>query len=200
MDRLFFSFIVILVILTGCAQTNDTTSIIKVVDFELSPDENRVVFSALTPVGNMDIWVVDIDGKNLRKLTFKDNSPSNRVARFFKRYKWRNFFKIDMCSPRWTREGRIVFWERLTKHGMWGQYTVSLKCWTIRSNGTDKRYRTDKDEVIRKNPSMPINRYKKSEYSQKNNKTIFRKNGTLWFLNDGEAGLRKLIEQPGETP
>ncbi|MBU4312789.1 MAG: hypothetical protein KJ706_08750, partial [Candidatus Omnitrophica bacterium] len=92
MIRVGLYIILLGVVVSGCAQVGDGARIVKIVDFEISPDEDKVAFSALTPVGNTDIWVVDIDGSNLKKLTFKDRSPSNHIARFFKKHKWRNFF------------------------------------------------------------------------------------------------------------
>jgi hypothetical protein len=112
---------VICALLSGCAKTD---KIIKVIDFELSPGEDKIAFTALTPIGNTDIWVVDIDGGNLKKLTFKGLSPSNHAAVFFKKHKWRNFFEIDMHSPEWTKDRRIVFCQEITKHDMWGTHTV----------------------------------------------------------------------------
>src|SRR3989338_9533731 len=120
--------------IAGCAnqQVNYAKKdIVKITDFKLSPDEEKIAFSAVTPVGNLDIWVVDIDGKNLKKLTFQDRSPTNHIAKFFKRHKWRNFFKIDMYCSGWTKDGRIVFCQELTSHNIWGIRTVNLLYWTI---------------------------------------------------------------------
>jgi len=189
-----FIITLFVLIILGCAQVGDGTRIVKIIDFELSPDEDKVAFSALTPIGNTDIWVIDIDGTNLKKLTFKDRSPSNHIARFFRRHKWRNFFEIDMRSPEWTKAGRIAFCQKLTKHDMRGAHTVSLRYWTINSDGTNKRPKTDDDEVLRKRPFGPVNKYKTSERSEKHRKEIYLEDDALWILGDGETNPRKLIQ------
>ncbi len=191
MARVGFCAIVLCMVVAGC--TADS-AIVRIVDFELSPDEDKIAFSAITPVGNTDIWVVEIDGTGLRKLTFKDRSPSNHIARFFKKHKWRNFFEIDPRFPNWTKDGKIVFCQKLTKHDMRGQHTVSLRYWTINSDGTDIRQKTDKDEVIRRGSFGPVNRYKISERSEKYKKKIFLKGDTLWVLNYGDTTPKRLIQ------
>ena len=60
MIRVGLYIVLLVVVVSGCAQVGDGACIVKIVDFELSPDENKVAFSALTPVGNTDIWVVEI--------------------------------------------------------------------------------------------------------------------------------------------
>lgn len=194
MLRLWFLISVFFVIISGCAEiySNSNAQIVKIIDFELSPEEERIAFSALTPTGNTDIWVVNIDGKALKRLTFKSFSPSNRIAKFFKKYNWRNFFTIDMHSPEWTRDGRIVFYEEVIKHDI-GVRTVGFIHWTISPKGEDKRPKTEKDETIQRKPFWPLNIYQRSRYSEKYKKTIFRENGALWILNDGESIPRKLI-------
>ncbi|MBU4312950.1 MAG: hypothetical protein KJ706_09560, partial [Candidatus Omnitrophica bacterium] len=149
---------------------------------------------ALTPVGNTDIWVVDIDGSNLKKLTFKDRSPSNHIARFFKKHKWRNFFEIDMRFPEWTRDGRIMFCQKLTRHDMNGVRTVSLRYWTMDSEGKDKRPKREEDKIFQQKPFGPINRYKTSERSEKYGRKIYLKDDTLWILDNGETTPEKLIQ------
>ncbi len=110
MPRLALWAGILCIILTGCSREPAGYSgkdIVKIVSFELSPDESKIAFSALTLIGNTDIWVKDLDGKNLKKLTFQDRSPTNRIAKFFKKHNWKNFFEIDMISPEWTASGRI---------------------------------------------------------------------------------------------
>ena len=195
MAKTAFWVVVIAIIIAGCsaASPDARDQIVKIVDFELSPDEDKIAFSALTPIGNTDVWVVDIDGTNLKKLTFKDRSPSNHVARFFKKRKWRNFYKVDIHSPEWTKDARISFCQELMKYDAWGSYTVNKVYWTINPDGTSKKRKTEKDETARKRRASPINIYKRSEYSEKYKKTILRKDRTLWILNDGEASPKKLI-------
>lgn len=198
MARIALSIFILVVVVVGCAATTDEnyakSRITNVVDFELSPDEDKIAFTAITPVGNTDIFVIDIDGTNLKKLTFKDYSPSNHIARFFKRHKWRNFFEIDMHSPEWTKEGRIVFCEEITKHHMTGINTAGLIQRTIESDGSKKRIKTEKDEVVRRKSFDPINRPIISDQSEKHKKKIFLENSTLWVLNYGEVNPRKLIQ------
>lgn len=194
MVRLGFWIAILGIIIAGCVQTGSSAEIIKIIDFEVSPDEDKVAFSALTPIGNTDIWVVGIDGANLKKLTFKDRSLSNHIARFFKKHKWRNFFEIDMYSPEWTVDGRIVFCQRLTKYDMWGFHVVSVRYWTIKPDGTDLRQRTEKDKAIQGRAFGPVNKYKISEQIEKYKKKIFLKDDTLWTLDDGDAIPKKLIK------
>lgn len=188
MARLGCWCVAFIVIITGCSFSPANYSkndIIKITDFELSPDEGKIAFSAITPVGNLDIWVVGIDGKNLRKLTFKDHSPSNHIARFFKKHKWVNYFEIDMSSPKWTSDGRIAFCQKLTKSDIWGPHTLSLMFWTIKPDGTERK-------PIK--PFEPVNRFEASFDSQKYKKKIFLKYGTLWYLNYGEVSPTRLIQ------
>ena len=193
MTRLLFC-IIIFGVVVGCMQSYDATRVVKVIDFEISPDEDKVAFSALTPVGNSDIWVVDIDGTNLKKITFKDYSPSNRIARFFRKHNWRNFFEIDMRFPVWTKDGRIAFCQKLTKHDVQGVHIVSLRFWTINTDGGDKRLETDKDKSAQKRPSGLISKYKTSERSEKHGKNVYLKDDILWILDDGNSTPKKLIQ------
>ena len=188
--------VVIAIILAGCAAATPDArgQIVKIVDFELSPDEDKIAFSALTPIGNTDVWVVDIDGTNLKKLTFKDRSPSNHVARFFKKRKWRNFYEVDMHSPEWTKGGRIAFCEEITRHHETGVNTAGLIYRTIKPDGTDRRYKTDNDEIVRRKPFDPIHSFELSDQSEKHKKKIFLQDSTLWFLDFGETTPKKLIE------
>ncbi|MFH1854057.1 MAG: hypothetical protein ABH815_01970 [Candidatus Omnitrophota bacterium] len=185
-------------LIAGCSHGPKTVDaghqIVKITDFELSPDENKIAFSAITPIGNSDIWVVDIDGINLKKLTFKDHSPSNHIARFFQKRKWRNFYTIDMRDPKWTRDGKIAFVQRLIKHDMWGVHAVNVKQWTINPDGTDKRIKADKDEIVRRKPFDSINRAVIFDTSEKHKKKIFLKDKTLWVLDDGDTNPKKLIQ------
>ncbi len=196
MAKTAFWVVVIAIIIAGCsaASPDARDQIVKIVDFELSPDEDKIAFSALTPIGNTDVWVVDIDGANLKKLTFKDRSPSNHIARFFKKRKWRNFYKVDMHSPEWTKGGKIAFCQRLTKHDMWGVHIASNRYWTIDPDGTDRRYKTDNDEIVQRKPFDLINRAVISDQSEKHKKKIFLKDDTFWFLDFGEANPQKLIQ------
>lgn len=180
------------VLIYGCHQ--GPAQIVKVTDFQLSPDEDKIAFSAITPVGNSDIWVVNIDGTDLKKLTFKDQSPSNHIARFFRKHGWRNFYTIDMRSPEWTKEGRIVFCEDITRYHIYGVNNAGLRYLTIKTDGTDKRIKTDKDEIVRVKPFDLINRPIISDQSEKYKKKIFLKDGILWVLNFGEANPKKLIQ------
>ncbi len=173
--------------MSGCAKTFDKTDIVKIVDFELSPDEEKIAFAAVTPVGNTDIWVVNIDGTNLKKLTFKDHSPTNHLAGFFKKRKWRNFYEINMSSPGWTKDGDVSFCQKLTKHNIWGVRISNLRYWTVKPDGTQKRPAIEK-------PQGPVNRYRRSERSEKYKKEILRKERTLWFLDDGEPTPKRLIQ------
>jgi len=182
------------IIIGGCggAVNYSKSDIVKITDFELSPDESKIVFSAITPVGNLDIWVVDIDGKNLKKLTFQDRSPTNHIAKFFKKRRWRNFFEIDIISPKWTTDGRISFCQELSKSDMWGTRTVNFMFWTINSDGTNKK--SKKDKVVQKEEPSPIRTFKISGLSDKHKKEIFLKYDTLWYLNYGETTPKKLIQ------
>ena len=187
-SRKFLLYLAILVLaVSGCAKTFDKADIVKIVDFELSPDEEKIAFAAVTPVGNTDIWVVDIGGTNLKKLTFKDNSPTNHLARFFKKQKWRNFYEVNMCTPRWTKDGDVSFCQKLTKHNIWGVRISNLRYLTVKPDGTQKRPTIEK-------PQGPVNRYRRSERSEKHNKEILRKEGALWFLDDGESAPERLIQ------
>jgi len=196
MLKLVLRAVIFGVIIGGCAarQADYTKKdIIKITDFELSPDEEKIVFSAITPTGNLDIWVVDIYGKNLRKLTYASRLPTNRIAKFFKKRRWRNFFEIDMCYPGWTDSGRVVFCQRLLKTDTWGARTVSRIYWTINSNGTDKKPRTDLDKIIKRQRSSSLNKFKFSGQSEKYKVKILLKNDDLWVLRDGATTLQKLI-------
>jgi len=170
------------------------SDIIKVTDFELSPDEEKIAFAAVTPVGNTDIWVVNIDGTGLKKLTFQDHSPSNHIARFFKKRKWRNFYEIDACFPEWTTDGRIMFREEITKHHNFGVNTYGLVYRTIKPDGTDKKSKIKKDKLADKGPFDPINRAILSDYSEKHKKKIFLKEGIAWVLDYGKDKPEKLIQ------
>ncbi|MEK7868581.1 MAG: hypothetical protein AAB157_04285 [Candidatus Omnitrophota bacterium] len=184
------------IIIGGCsgAVNYSKNDIVKITDFELSPDEAKIAFSAITPVGNFDIWVVDIDGKNLKKLTFQDRSLTNHTAKFFKKRRWRNFFEIDMISPKWTTDGRISFCQELSKSDMWSTRTVNYMFWTINSDGTNKKSKTDKDKVVQKEEPSPIRTFKISDLSDKHKKEIFLKYDTLWYLNYGEGTPKRLIQ------
>lgn len=185
------------VITAGCfgPQADYTKrDIVKIIDFELSPDESKIAFSAITTVGNTDIWVVDIDGKNLKKLTFQDSSLTNHIARFFKKHHWKNFFEIDMISPQWTTDARILFCQKLSKSDIWSMRTVNFMFWTINPNGTDKRPKTDKDKIAQGKPFDPINRAEVSSKSDKHKKTILLKNGKLFSRDYGNTDLRELIQ------
>jgi len=186
------------IIITGCSSgpPADYTKqdILKIADFGLSPDQEKIAFSAITPVGNLDIWVVDIDGKNLRKLTFQDRSPTNHIAKFFKKHRWRNFFEIDMSYPKWTEDGRIAFCQQLSKVDNWSARTVSRRYWTINSNGTDKRPQTDSDKITKEQQPPPLNKFKFSDRSEKYRAKILLKNNDLWVTRDGAAGPQKLIQ------
>lgn len=177
----------------GCAKVADSKDIVKIIDFELSPDENKIAFSASTPVGNTDIWVVDIDGSNLKKLSFKDHSPSNHIARFFKKHKWRNFYVIDMSAPEWTKDGRIAFCEEITQYQNTGIRTAAVAYQTMKTDGSDKRPKTQKDEIVRRKPFDPINRAIISEESKKNKKKFFLTDGILWVLDYEKSNPEKLI-------
>ena len=142
--KFLFCLAILILAVSGCAKTFDEADIVKIVDFELSPDEEKIAFTAVTPVGNVDIWVVDIGGTNLKKLTFKDHSPTYHLAGFFKKRKWRNFYEINMCTPRWTKDGGVSFCQKLTKHNIWGVRITNLRYWTIKPNGTKKRVATEK--------------------------------------------------------
>lgn len=186
------------IIITGCSSGTPAgcakQDILKIADFELSPDQEKIVFSAITPVGNLDIWVVDIDGKNLRKLTFQDRSPTNHIAKFFKKHRWRNFFEIDMSYPKWTEDGRIAFCQRLSKVDNWSGRTVSRRYWTINSNGTDKRPQAGSDKITKEQQPPPLNKFKFSDRSEKYRAKILLKNNDLWVTRDGAAGPQKLIQ------
>lgn len=184
------------IIIGGCsgAVNYSKNDIVKITDFELSPDEAKIAFSAITPVGNFDIWVVDIDGKNLKKLTFQDSSPTNHIAKFFKKRRWRNFFEIDMISPKWTTDGRISFCQELSKSDMWGTRTVNFMFWIINSDGTNKKSKKDEDKILQRRPFDPINRAEISDRSDKHKKKILLKNDDLWVLKDGEISPTKLIQ------
>jgi len=183
--------------ITGCSHEPDeyaAKDIVKITDFEFSPDESKIAFSAITPIGNLDIWVVDLDGKNLKKLTFQDRSPTNRIAKFFKRCHWRNFFEIDMHYPKWTNDGRVVFCQQLSKTDMWSTHTVSIRYWTINPDGTDKKPQTDSDKIIQRGQPAPVNKFKFSDRSEKYKVKILLKNDDLLILKDGEIALKRLIQ------
>ena len=197
MLKLVLRVIVFGVVIGGCAnqQANYTKKdIIKIADFELSPDEEKIAFSAITPVGNLDIWVLDIDGKNLRKLTFQDRSPTNRIAKFFKKHRWRNFFEIDMCYPKWTNNRRIAFCQQLSKIDTWSMHAVSRKYWTIDPSGTDKKPQTDLDKIIKRQQSTSLNKFKFSDRSEKYKLKVLLKKDDLWILRDGVTIPQKLIQ------
>ena len=184
-------------IITGCSHKPDgyaAKDIVKITDFELSPSESKIAFSAITPIGNLDIWVIDLDGKNLRKLTFQDRSLTNRIAKFFKRYRWRNFFERDMRYPKWTNDGRVAFCQQLSKTDAWSTRTVSRRYWTINSDGTDKKPQIDSGKIIQRGQSSPVNRFKFSDRSEKYKVKILLKNDNLLILKDGEASLKRLIQ------
>lgn len=196
MLRIALGIIILGIITGGCngAVNYSKSDIIKITDFELSPDESKIAFSAVTPVGNMDIWVVDIDGKNLKKLTFQDSSPTNHIAKFFKRHRWRNFFEIDMISPRWTAGGRILFCQELSKSDMWSTRTVNYMFWTINPDGTDKKSKKDEDKILQRRPFDPINRAEISDHSDRYKIKILLKNNDLLILKDGETSPQRLIQ------
>jgi len=197
MLKLIFRIIVFGVITGSCAgrQADYTKKdIVKIADFELSPDEEKIAFSAITSVGNLDVWVIDIDGKNLRKLTFQDRSPTNHIAKFFKKYHWRNFFEIDMSCPKWTGGGRIEFCQQLSKINNWSVRTVSKRYWTIDPSGIDKKPRIGLDKSIKNQQSAPLNKFKFSDRSEKYKLKIFLKNDGLWILKDGTSVPQKLIQ------
>ena len=197
MAKLVIFFIILGIVISGCSHKPATYTkhdIVKITDFELSPDESKIAFSAITPTGNLDIWVVDIDGKNLKKLTFQDRSPTNHIAKFFKRHRWRNFFEIDMISPKWTTDGRILFCQELSKSDMWSTRTVNYMFWTINPDGTDKKSKKDEDKALQRRPFDPINRAEISDKSDKYKIKILLKNNDLLVLKDGETALRRLIQ------
>jgi Tol biopolymer transport system component len=167
--------------------------IVKVTDFEISPDESKIAFSALTPVGNSDIWVVNIDGTGLKKLTFKDWSPSNHIAKFFKKRGWRNFFEINMHSPEWTKEGRIMFCEEITRYHSYGANSAGLRYLTMEINGDGKRIKTNNDQIAKRKPFDLVNRSIISDYSDRHKKKIFLKDNILWILDYKETNPKKLI-------
>jgi hypothetical protein len=197
MPKLIFRVIIFCVIISGCVVHQDAYTkkdIVKIIDFELSPDESNIAFSAITLIGNLDIWVIGIDGKNLKKLTFQDRSLTNHIAKYFKNKRWRNYFEINMVSPKWTTNGRILFCQRLSKTDMWSTRTVNCIFWTIDPVGTNKRSRTDKDKVVEKETPSLIHTFKISDLSDKYKKKIFLKYDTLWYLNYGETTPKKLIQ------
>ncbi|MBU1912663.1 MAG: hypothetical protein KKB22_03935 [Candidatus Omnitrophica bacterium] len=174
------------IILTGCSREPAgyvRKDIVKITNFELSPDESKIAFSALTPTGNTDIWVKDLDGKNLKKLTFQGRSPTNRIAKFFKKHNWKNFFEIDMISPEWTADGRISFCQKLSKIDSWGERSVNFMFWTINPDGTDKRPKRDTDKILQRKPFDPINRAEIIDRSEKYKKKILLKDGNLLILD-----------------
>ena len=186
MPRLALWAGILCIILTGCSREPagyTGKDIVKIVSFELSPDESKVAFSALTPTGNTDIWVKDLDGKNLKKLTFQDCSPTNRIAKFFKKHNWKNFFEIDMISPEWTADGRISFCQKLSKIDSWGEHAVNFIFWTINPDGTDKRPKTEKDKISQRKTFDPINRAEIIGRSEKYKKKILLKDGNLSILD-----------------
>jgi len=198
MARIALSIFIFITVIVGCTPVDSEdyakSRIVKVIDFELSPDEDKIAFSAITLVGNTDIFVIDIDGANLKKLTFKDRSPSNHIAKFFKKHKWRNFFEINMYSPEWTKEGRIAFCEEITRHHITGVNTAGLIQRTIEFDGSKKRIKTEEDEIARRKPFDPINRPIITDQSEKHKKKIFLEDGILWVLNYDKPSPRKLIQ------
>lgn len=197
MLRLTLGAAIFCVILTGCGQgpyIYTKKDIVKITNFELSPDEEKIAFSASNPAGNMDIWVVGIDGNSLKKLTFQGSSLTNLIARYFKRHKWKNFFEVDMISPEWTADGRIVFCQELSKTDMWSRRVVNYMFWTINPDGTDKRSKKDKDKVLQRKPFDPINRAEVLDQSVRHNKKILLKDGYLWVLKEGDTSPIKLIQ------
>jgi len=195
----FFSGLIFVscVVISGCTHPlipTNSNGILSIIDFEISPDEDKIAFTARGQLGNADIWVVNIDGTGLKKLTFKDRSPSNHLARFFRKHKWRNFYEIDMHSPEWTKDGRIAFCERITKHHIYGVSTVGLRYWTIKPDGTDKKIKTPQDEIVQRKPFDPINRAVISDQSERHKKKIFLKDGILWYLDFGESSPKKLVQ------
>lgn len=186
MPRLALWAGILCIILTGCSREPAGYSgkdIVKIVSFELSPDESKIAFSALTLIGNTDIWVKDLDGKNLKKLTFQDRSPTNRIAKFFKKHNWKNFFEIDMISPEWTADGRVSFCQKLSKIDSWGKHAVNFIFWTINPDGTDRRQKRDIDKILQRKPFDPINRAEIIDRSEKYKKKIILKDGDLLILD-----------------
>jgi len=185
------------IIIGGCTSRQadyDKKDIVKISDFELSPDEEKIAFSAITSVGNLDIWVIGIDGKNLQKLTFQNRSPTNHIARFFKKHYWRNFFEIDMSCPKWIEGGRIEFCQQLSKIDNWSTRTVNRRYWTIDSSGADRKPQTDLNRIIKRQQSALINKFKFSDRSEKYKLKVFLKNDGLWILKDGTTAPQKLIQ------
>jgi len=186
MSKLALGVWILCIILTGCSRESSGytgKNIVKIISFELSPDESKIAFSALTPAGNTDIWVKDLDGKNLKKLTFQDRSPTNIIAKFFKKNNWKNFFQIDMISPEWTVDGRISFCQRLSKVDSWGKSAVNFIFWTINPDGTGKRQKRDMDKILYRRPFDPINRAESIDLSEKHKKKIILKDGDLLILD-----------------
>jgi Tol biopolymer transport system component len=87
-----------------------------------SPDGERLVFASTG--GQEDLFVVDLDGENLRRLT--DDGHRDR-------------------TPRWSPDGsRIVFYSNRS-----GRYEI----WTIRPDGSDLRRLTDERKHELHNPA-----------------------------------------------
>jgi len=74
MARLTLFLILLYAFINGCniqPAGYSKNDIVRIADFELSPDEEKIAFSAINPTGNMDIWVVGIDGKTSGNLPFR---------------------------------------------------------------------------------------------------------------------------------
>ena len=99
-----------------------------------------------------------------------------------------------MISPKWTTDGRILFCQELSKSDMWSTRTVNYMFWTINSDGTNKKPKTDKDKILQRKPFDPINRAEISARSDKHKKKILLKNDDLWILRDGTTSPQKLIQ------
>ncbi len=165
----------------------------EVLDFELSPDEGWVAFTARRFKGGSDLWTVGIDGKNLKRLTFSEYSIMNKVARFFEKRRWRGFLGISLHHPKWTTTGRIGFCQEISNYHIWGVGTVSEKYFTIKPDGTDKRPETDSDKYYRILPLFESMQTPQPMYSQKFKRKIFLKEHVLWVLDDGETTPKQLI-------
>jgi Tol biopolymer transport system component len=85
---------------------------------EWSPDGKRILFQASTlssdnPIANIDIWIMDVDGSNKKRLT--------------------NYLGYD-TAPKWSPDGEKI---------AYGSGNLSnLDIWTMNPDGSDKKQLT----------------------------------------------------------
>lgn len=95
---------------TGRCQTNISNNQFTDHFPDVSPDGKKIVFSSLRDSPGENIYIMDIDGSNVRQVT-SDN--------------------LQRTHPRWGPQGLIAF--------AYPSYRGNAKIWTVRSDGTGLR-------------------------------------------------------------